>query len=183
MLLYDRRYVRRGQLYLRQFRRICTVIMTLRRVKCRPGRDGRGILSIMTKHVITTHKSHMSRDWSHVVAPARGAGPGAPGPAAGVGLAASLGWSLRRYVPGSSLRVWLNRWTAAESRAPTDRAGPANRKRTKGILCRQQGRAQASARRFETFEAPEPDGAGDLPLATLSSNTCVQSNIFEFVMT
>ena len=45
----------------------------------------------MTKHAITTHKSHMSRREPLVAESARGARPGAPAPAPGVGP---------RHIPG-----------------------------------------------------------------------------------
>ena len=111
-LLYDRRYVRPGQLYLRRFRRICTVIVALRRVKCPQARDERGTSPMTTKSAFITYKPHMSREVTPATTSAGGAGPAARASAAGT----SLGWSLRRYVPGSSLRVWLNRRAAAGSR-------------------------------------------------------------------
>ena len=49
------------------------------------GEMGRGTSSIMTKHAITTHKSHMSRDWPRVAESARGARHGAPARAPGAG--------------------------------------------------------------------------------------------------
>ena len=48
------------------------------------GRDGRETSSIMTKHGITTHKSHMSREEALIAGPERGARPGAPTRAPGV---------------------------------------------------------------------------------------------------
>jgi hypothetical protein len=39
------------------------------------------------------------------------------------------------------------------------------------------------ARRIACLTGRESDRPRDLPIATLSSNACVQSNIFEFVMT
>jgi hypothetical protein len=152
-LLYDRRYVRPGQLYLRRFRRICTVIVALRRVKCPQARDGRGTSSMKTKSAFTTHKPHMSHEVPPVAASTGDANPGAPGGLRAPGAGPTLGWSLRRYVPGSSLRVWLNRRTAAGSRVSTDRAGPANRKQTKGNILPMTGKGSDSCQALRNFRS------------------------------
>ena len=63
----------------RRFRRTSTVIVTLRRVKCPQGRDGRRTSSMMTKPIISSRKSHTSHKRSLVATAARAAGPRAPG--------------------------------------------------------------------------------------------------------
>jgi len=136
-----------------------------------------------TKIAFTTYKPHMSREASPVTAPARGARPAAPGGATGVG---------RRHIAGLVFAPVRPGIVAACMVEPLDSGGVPGIDRPRWIgqsetdkrnILPMTGKACTVARRFETFGAGRPDGARDLPLATLSSNTCVQSNIFEFVMT
>ena len=137
----------------------------------------------MTKHAITTHKSHMSRQGPLVAEPARGARPGAPAPAPGVGP---------RHIPGlvfAPVRPGIVAACMVES-LNSGRVPGADRPRWTGQsetdkrnILPMTGKGSQECPLLRNFRGAKPDGAQDLPLATLSSNACVQSNIFEFVMT
>ena len=136
-----------------------------------------------TKIAFTTYKPHMSREGPLIEESASGARPGAPTRAPGVGS---------RRIPGLVFAPVRPGIVAACMVEPLDSGGVPGTDRPRWIgqsetdkrnILPMTGKACTVARRFETFGAGRPDGARDLPLATLSSNTCVQSNIFEFVMT
>src|SRR5580693_7107368 len=137
----------------------------------------------MTKHAVTTHKSHMSHEGPLVAESARGARPGAPARAPGVG---------RRRIPGqvfAPVRPGIVAACMVESldsgRVPgTDRPRWTGQSETdKRNILPMTGKGSQECPLLRNFRGAKPDGAQDLPLATLSSNACVQSNIFEFVMT
>lgn len=113
-------------------RRVCTVIGTLRWVKCPLGHGERGTPWNMKKSAVNHHKTHKSlrrpgarRSSVGVPVPGwrRGAvvvhGSGAPRAPRWLPFAppGSLSCSLRRYVRPSSLRVWLMRRAAGAGRA------------------------------------------------------------------
>jgi hypothetical protein len=174
------------QLYLRRFRRICPVIGTLRRVKWPGGRDRRWNISIMTNLAITTHKSHMSRDRPRAAASAPTAGRSARCRAAG---AAGVG---SRSIPGLVFAPVRPGIVAACMVEPPDsgRVPGLDRPRWTGQsetdkrnIVLTTGKSSDGCPTLRNFRSTGADGAQDLPLATLRSNSCVQSNIFKFVMT
>ena len=138
---------------------------------------------MMTNSAITTHKSHMSREWSRVVASARGAGPGAPAPAAGAGACRIPGLVFAPVRPGIVAACMVE--SLNSGRVPgADRPRWTGQSETdKRNILPMTGKGSQECPLLRNFRGTKPDGAQDLPLATLSSNACVQSNIFEFVMT
>ena len=137
----------------------------------------------MTKHAITTHKSHMSRLVPLVVESARGARPGAPAPAPGVGRRHIPGLVFAPVRPGIVAACMVD--TPDSGRVPgIDRPRWTGQSETdKRNILPMTGKCSDDCPTFRNFRCTGADGAQDLPLATLSSNTCVQSNIFKFVMT
>jgi hypothetical protein len=141
---------------------------------------------MMTNSAIATHKSHMSRDRPRVAALGAAAGPSARRRAAGVAAAGS------RSIPGLVFAPVRPGIVAACMVEPPDSG------RVPGIdRPRWNGQSETDKRNIlpmtgkcsdvrptpRNFRGTGADGAQDLPLATLRSNSCVQSNIFKFVMT
>ena len=168
-LHYDRRYVRPGQLYLRLFRGSCTVIMTLRRVKCPSGPDDHGTLPLMTKPAISTRQSHKSPRAPSGAALARRCPAGAGRPEPGrAGLAAGHRSAPGRRVAGlvfAPVRPGFGAACMVDS--PDSRRVPGAGRTALARLIRNRqreyfadGREVLGGRpgRFETFDAPGRPG-------------------------
>jgi hypothetical protein len=141
---------------------------------------------MMTNAAVTTHKSHMSRARPLVGASEPTAGPSARRQAAGAAGAGS------RSIPGlvfAPVRPGIVAACMVESPdsgrvAGTDRPRWIGQSETdKRNILPMTGKGSDELPTLRNFRCTGADGAQDLPLATLSSNTCVQSNIFKFVMT
>lgn len=147
--------------------RVCTVIGTLRWVKCPSGYGERGTPWNMEKSTVNHHKAHKSlqrpgnwRSSAGVPVPGwrRGAAVahrlGAPRVLRRLRLAppGALNWSLRRYVRPSSLRVWLMR-RAAGAGCANALAGES------GPLCDVGRQAARPARRVRCCRAPAVGGS------------------------
>ena len=145
-----------------------------------------GTLSTMTELAITTHKAHMSRDSTPAPASAPVAGRQLPRRAAGpAGVGA-------RYIPGLVFAPVRPGIVAAcmvkpldSGRVPgIDRPRWAGQSETdKRNILPMIGKGSDGRPTLRNFRDTGADGAQDLRLATLSSNTCVLSNIFKFVVT
>jgi hypothetical protein len=141
-----------------------------------------GTLSTMTELAITTHKAHMSRDRPPAPASAPVPGRRAAG-AAGVGS---------RYIPGLVFAPVRPGIVAACMVKPLDsgRVPGIDRPRWVGQsetdkrnILPMTGKGSDGRPTLRNFRSTGADGAQDLPSATLSSYTCVLSNIFKFVVT
>jgi hypothetical protein len=145
-----------------------------------------GTLSTMTELAITTHKAHMSRDRPLAPASAPVAGRQLRRRAAGAAGAGS------RHIPGLVFAPVRPGIVAACMVKPLDSGRVPGIDRPRWIgqsetdkrnILLMTGKGSDGRPTFRNFRSTGEDGAQDLPSATLSSNTCVLSNIFKFVMT
>jgi hypothetical protein len=141
---------------------------------------------MMTNSAITTHKSHMSRARPLGGASAATARPSARLRAAGAAGAGS------RYIPGLVFAPVRPGIVAACMVEPPDSGRVPGIDRPRWIgqsesdkrnILPMTGKGLGDCPTLRNFRCTGADGAQDLPLTTLSSNSCVQSNIFKFVMT
>jgi hypothetical protein len=141
---------------------------------------------MMTNSAISTHKAHMSRARPSVGAFAPSAGPSARRRAAGAAGAGS------RSIPGlvfAPVRPGIVAACMVDT-PDSGRVSGIDRPRWTGQsetdkrnILPMTGKGLDDRPTLRNFRCTGADGAQDLPLTTLRSNTCVQSNIFKFVMT
>ena len=141
---------------------------------------------MMTNSAISTHKSHMSRARPLAGAFAPSAGPPARRRAAGaadVGSRSVPGRVFAPVRPGIVAACMVD--TPDSGRVPgIDRPRWTGQSETdKRNILPMTGKGSDDCPTLRNFRCTGADGAQDLPLTTLRSITCVQSNIFEFVMT
>ena len=141
---------------------------------------------MMTNSAIATHNSHMSR-----ARPFAGASPPTVGPSArrrAAGAAGAGPRSIPKLVfapvrPGIVAACMVD--TPGSGRVPgIDRPRWTGQSETdKRNILPMTGKGSDDCPTLRNFRCTGADGAQDLPLTTLRSITCVQSNIFKFVMT
>jgi hypothetical protein len=144
---------------------------------------------MMTNSAIPAHKSHMSRDCPLAAAFATAAGQRVRRQAArATGTAGAGSRSIPRLVfapvrPGIVAACMVE--PPDSGRVPgIDRPRWTGQSETdKRNILPMTGKGSDERPPLRNFRSTGTDGAQDLLLATLSSNTCVQSNIFKFVMT
>jgi hypothetical protein len=131
----------------------------------------------MKKHDITSYKSHMSLK-SHFVASGRAVQGGA---GRGRHLA---GLAFAPVRPGFVAACMVKTPDGAEAPGAGKPDPAGHPESDKGNIFPMAGKRLSSGARCAAYlTGRESDRARDLPVATLSSNACVESNIFGFVMT
>ena len=136
-----------------------------------------------TKSAFTTHKPPMLREVPPVTASAGGAGLAAPGGLAGVRRRPVAGLVFAPVRPGIVAACMVESPDSGGVLG-TDRPRWIGQSETdKRNILPMTGKGSGECPTLRNFRCTGADGAQDLPLATLRSNTCVQSNTFKFVMT